>query len=225
MPLCWPHLHNDVLHVVVLLGVQEGRELLLGGCQVPILVGHLEAPLVPHHHLFVVEAIVRVRIVWEGAQGAPRSARAGEGPWYPPTQHNLNPTQHSQFHLNSNSASSTEPQLPHNFNLKTTSISSTQPQLPPLNLLHITFSILNFLNATSTSSTQPQTPQPPQPPPSQHNLRTLCQQKLNCSHHFSPVPTPRRRRSCGSPGIMTFPGRGPKRQGSGALASTARGST
>lgn len=91
MPLCWPHLHNDVLHVVVLLGVQEGRELLLGGCQVPILVGHLEAPLVPHHHLFVVEAIVRVRIVWEGAQGAPRSAQAGEGPWYPPPQVTLNP--------------------------------------------------------------------------------------------------------------------------------------
>ena len=58
-----PHLHHDVLHVVVLLGVQEGGELLLGGRHVAVAVGHLEAPLVPHHHLLVVEAVVRVGVV------------------------------------------------------------------------------------------------------------------------------------------------------------------
>ena len=57
------HLHHDVLHVVVLLGVQEGGELLLGGRHVAVAVRHLEAPLVAHHHLLVVEAVVGIGVV------------------------------------------------------------------------------------------------------------------------------------------------------------------
>lgn len=45
-----PHLHHHILHVVELLWVQEGRELVPRGDPVGVPVGRLEAPLVPRQH-------------------------------------------------------------------------------------------------------------------------------------------------------------------------------
>lgn len=44
------YLHHHVLHVVVLLRVQEGGELVSRGDAVAVPVGRLEAPLVPLQH-------------------------------------------------------------------------------------------------------------------------------------------------------------------------------
>lgn len=55
--------HYNVLHVVVLLGVKEGCELLLVCFQVMVLVSHFESPLIAIHHLPVAEAFIGVGII------------------------------------------------------------------------------------------------------------------------------------------------------------------
>lgn len=57
------HQHYNVFHVVVLLGVKEGCELLLVGFHVIVLVSHFESPLITIHHLPVAKAIIRVGVV------------------------------------------------------------------------------------------------------------------------------------------------------------------
>lgn len=57
------HQHYNVFHVVVLLGVKEGCELLLVGLHVIVFVGHFEPPLIASHHLPVAEAIIGVGII------------------------------------------------------------------------------------------------------------------------------------------------------------------
>lgn len=63
MCVCVTHQHYNVFHVVVLLGVKEGCELLLIGFHVIVLVGHLESPLIASHHLPVAEAIIGVGVI------------------------------------------------------------------------------------------------------------------------------------------------------------------
>lgn len=57
------HQHHNVFHVVVLLGVKKGCELLLVCFHILVLVSHFESPLVANHHLPVAEAIIRVRVI------------------------------------------------------------------------------------------------------------------------------------------------------------------
>ena len=44
------YLHHQVFHVVELLRVQEGSELLPGGDTVPVSISRLEASFVPRQH-------------------------------------------------------------------------------------------------------------------------------------------------------------------------------
>lgn len=54
------HLDDDVLHVIVVLGVEEGSELLSGGDEVPVPVGDLESPLVSLQHGLVAGFVINV---------------------------------------------------------------------------------------------------------------------------------------------------------------------
>lgn len=57
------HQHYNVFHVVVLLGVKEGCELILVCFQVIVLVCHFKSPLITSHHLPVAEAIIGVGVI------------------------------------------------------------------------------------------------------------------------------------------------------------------
>lgn len=57
------HQHYNVLHVVVLLWVKKGCELLLVCFHILVLVSHFESPLITSHHLPIAEAIIRVRVI------------------------------------------------------------------------------------------------------------------------------------------------------------------
>lgn len=61
---CITHQHNNIFHVLILLRVKESSKLLFVGFHVIVLVGHLESPLIPSHHLFVAEAVIRILIIW-----------------------------------------------------------------------------------------------------------------------------------------------------------------
>lgn len=49
--------NHDILHVLKLLRVEEGGELLSVCCQVSIQIGPFESPLIPRKHLLEVELV------------------------------------------------------------------------------------------------------------------------------------------------------------------------
>lgn len=66
--------NHNILHVLKLLGVEEGGELLSVRRGVPVQVGPLKAPLVTREHLLEAE-LVRclvelLRVSWEAEQGS-----------------------------------------------------------------------------------------------------------------------------------------------------------
>lgn len=69
------HQHYNVFHVVVLLGVKKGRELLLVGFHVIVLVGHFKSSLIASHHLPVAESIVGVGVICKSEVTALYSGR------------------------------------------------------------------------------------------------------------------------------------------------------
>ena len=52
------YLHNNVLHVLCLLWVQEVHELFLGEGAILVFVGAFPASLVPVNHVLVVRLVV-----------------------------------------------------------------------------------------------------------------------------------------------------------------------
>lgn len=57
------HLHHNVLHVLVILRVNESCELLFVCDQVSISVCDSETSLIPRHHVSVIILCVRLRVL------------------------------------------------------------------------------------------------------------------------------------------------------------------
>lgn len=73
-----PYQNHNILHVLKLLGVEEGGELLSVRRSVPVQVSPLEAPLVAREHLLEAELVgglvKLVRVSWEARAGASATA-------------------------------------------------------------------------------------------------------------------------------------------------------